>query len=258
MLLVIDVGNTETALGLYFEGGPDSHWRVATRHEETADEKAYQITNLLGLAGHELADVTGVCLASVVPTATTVIIRMCFDYMNLEPLIVNSSLKIGLEINCEQPENVGGDRIANAVAGYAGYGGPLIIVDFGTATTFDVISDSGSYLGGAIAPGLTTGAQALFKNAAMLSGVVLEAPQKVIGINTETGLKSGLIYGTSSMVDGMIAKMRVELKSDAGAVATGGLADLVAPHCLLIDEVEPFLTLKGLKRIWELNSRISP
>ena len=255
--MVIDVGNTETALGLLSEGDADNHWRVATKSEETADEKAYQVANLLGLAGHGLSDVTGVCLASVVPTATTAITRMCSDYMNLEPLIVNNSLKTGLKIKCEQPEKVGGDRIANAVAGYAGYGGPLIIVDFGTATTFDVISSDGSYLGGAIAPGLTTGAQALFKNAAMLSGVVLEAPSKVIGTDTEKSLKSGLMYGTSSMVDGMISKIRMELQAQTGAVATGGLADLVALHCQLIDEVEPFLTLKGLKRIWELNHRKS-
>ena len=253
MLLVIDVGNTEIAIGLYVDEGPGGRWRLATKSSQTADEIACQISNLLDFSGHKISEISGICLASVVPAATMSIIEMAANYIKVEPLVVDSSCNTGLSIDFEQPESVGGDRIANAVGGHAKYGAPLIVVDFGTATTFDVISGQGAYIGGAIAPGLATSAKALFKSAAMLRGVVLENPNRFIGNTTEDSLKSGLIYGAASMVDGMVAGIKKEMQGEVGVVATGGLAGLVAHHCLSIDDIEPFLTLSGLKKSWDLN-----
>jgi len=253
MLLSIDIGNTQTAYGLFFKGDPDGSWRTATRPEQTADELAVQMEGLLAFAGHRLSEVTGVCLASVVPAATAATAQMCSSYMGVAPLIVGSDTKTGLTIEYDPPGAVGADRIANAVGGFSVERRALIIVDFGTATTFDVISAAGAYLGGAIAPGVLTGAKALFRSAARLSGVALEAPENLVGTNTGDSLKSGLIYGTAAMVDGVVAGIKAEQKTEFLVIATGGLVDAVAPHCKSIDKVEPLLTLMGLKKIWDLN-----
>lgn len=253
MLLAIDIGNTQTAYGLFFKGNPDGSWRTATRPERTADDLAVQVEGLLSFAGHRLNEVTGVCLASVVPAAKSATVQMCAEHMGVVPLVVGSDTKTGLTIEYDPPNAVGADRIANAVGGFSAEGRALIIVDFGTATTFDVISEAGVYLGGAIAPGILTGAQALFKSAAKLSGVALETPKGLVGTNSEDSLKSGLIYGTAVMVDGMVAGIKAERKTEFLVIATGGLVDIVAPHCRSIDKVEPLLTLTGLKKIWELN-----
>jgi type III pantothenate kinase len=255
MLLTIDIGNTETVIGLWLGDDLDGHWRVATLPEQTADEKAVQISGLLVFAGHRLSEITGVCLASVVPSATGSWREMLGAYREVELLAVDSRTATGLEIEYDRPDEIGADRLANAVGGFARYGGPLIIVDFGTATTFDVVSGRPAYLGGAISPGVLTGAQALFRSAARLSGVALEAPNRYIGKTTEAGLRSGLIYGCAHMVDGMTAAMRQELGVEGRVIATGGLAEIMAPYCRSIDEVEPLLTVVGLKRIWDFSHR---
>lgn len=254
MLFAVDIGNTQTAYGLFFKGELDGHWRVTTRPEETADEIAIQAEGLLGFAGHRLAEVTAVCVASVVPAATAAFVKMCVDFIGVAPLVVDSYTKTGLKIDYDPPRAVGADRLANAVGGVSLFDGPLLIVDFGTATTFDVLLDGGVYIGGAIAPGLSTAAEALFKSAARLSGVALEAPSSRVGGTTEDSLKSGLVYGTASMVDGMVRSIKAERETDFKVLATGGLVDIVAPHCREIDEVEPLLTLTGLKNIWEMNT----
>jgi type III pantothenate kinase len=251
MLLTIDIGNTETVIGLWLGDDLDGHWRVATLPEQTADEKAVQISGLLAFAGHRLNEVTGVCLASVVPAATGSFREMLGVYREVELLTVDSLTVMGLGIEYDRPEEIGADRLANAVGGFHRYGGPLIIVDFGTATTFDAVSARPAYLGGAIAPGLLTGAQALFRSAARLSGIALDAPSGYIGKTTEAGLKSGLIHGSAKMVDGMAVAMSQELEMECRVIATGGLAEIVAPHCRSINAVEPLLTLVGLKQIWE-------
>jgi type III pantothenate kinase len=253
MLLTIDIGNTETVIGLWLGDDLDGHWRVATLSEQTSDEKAVQISALLSFADHRISEVTGVCLASVVPAAAGAWREMLGAYRAVELLAVDSRTAMGLEIEYDRPDEIGADRLANAVGGFARYGGPLIIVDFGTATTFDAVSARPAYLGGAIAPGVLTGAQALFRSAARLSGVALEAPDGYIGKTSEAGLKSGLIYGCARMVDGMVTEMRQELGMECKVIATGGLTEIVAPHCRSIDEVEPLLTLIGLKRIWDLS-----
>lgn len=254
MLLTIDIGNTQTAYGLFFKGDPDGSWRTATRPEQTADELAVQVTGLLSFAGHRLSEVTGVCLASVVPAATSATVRMASAYIGVAPLIVGSETETGLTIEYDPPGAVGADRIANAVGGFSSDGRALIVVDFGTATTFDIISATGVYLGGVIAPGILTGAQALFRSAARLSGVALEAPETLVGMNTKDSLKSGLIYGAAAMVDGIVAGIKAEQKTDFLVIATGGLVEAVAPYCKSIDKVEPLLTLMGLKKIWDMNS----
>ncbi len=251
--MVIDIGNSQTAYGLFFKGDPDGSWRVATKPERTADELAVQAEGLLALAGHRLSEVTAVCLASVVPAATTATTKMCRDYIGVAPLVVDGGTRTGLTIKYEPASAVGADRLANAAGGREILDGPLIIVDFGTATTFDVLSSEGDYLGGVIAPGLLTGARGLIEAAARLSGVAIEAPHNIVGTNTEDSLRSGLVYGAAAMVDGMVEAIKKEKATNFKVIATGGLVDAVAPHCQTIDKVEPLLTLMGLKKIWELN-----
>lgn len=258
MLLAIDIGNTQTACGLFAKNELCGSWRVATRAEQTADELAVQIEGLLSLAGRRSSEVSGACLASVVPAATSAAVRMCERYMGVLPLVVGESdIETSLTVEYDPPTAVGADRIANAVGGYLIEKTALIIVDFGTATTLDVISAKGVYLGGVIAPGILTGAQALFQSAARLSGVALDAPNLLVGKNTEDSLKSGLVFGAASMVDGLVKGIKAEQKIEFTVIATGGLVDIVAPYSKTIDKVEPLLTLHGLKHIWTLNSRRS-
>lgn len=254
MLLAVDIGNTQTAVGLFEGEQLIGAWRAATISHRTADELTAHISGLLRLGGTGPEDIDRVCLASVVPPAGVAAVRMVEKYMDADLLVVGPELKTDLSIGCDHPETVGADRLANAVAGFAAMGAPMIVVDFGTATTFDVVSSEAAYIGGAIAPGLETGAEALFRRAAGLSGVPLEAPKKFIGRTTGDGLKTGIIFGAAAMVDGIVAGIRSELgRENCPVIGTGGLVDLVGPFCRTIDAVEPHLTLFGLKRIWELN-----
>jgi len=253
MLLVIDVGNTQTVLGLFDERELRVSWRTSTRREATADELAVTISDLFGLAGFTFKDIDSVAISSVVPSSTASLREMSTGVLNIQPLIVGSNTDAGVPILYDDPQEVGADRIANAVAGYELYGGPLIIVDFGTATTFDAISGRGEYLGGAIAPGVEVSSEALFGRAARLSKVDLLHPPSAIGTNTRRSIQAGVMIGTGGLVDRIVERFEFEMGSVDQVVATGGLASLMAPACKRVTVVDTHLTLTGLQRIYERN-----
>lgn len=255
MLLAVDVGNTEIVLGVFRSARLERTWRVSTRPEGTADEFAVLFSNLL--AQHDLAfdsQVTGVAISSVVPPVTQALREMTERYFAYPPVIVGPGTKTGLAILTDNPREVGADRVVNALAAFARHGGPCCIVDFGTATTYDAISERGEYLGGAIAPGLQVSGASLFSSTARLTQVELVAPRTAVGKNTIESLQSGLVFGTASEVDGMVERIRAELGGRCTVIATGGLASVVAPHCSTIDELDPWLTLEGLRLIFERNA----
>jgi type III pantothenate kinase len=254
VLLAVDIGNTQTVLGLFEGEALDGHWRISTNASLTADEILVKVTGLISLSGHEWADVDAVILASVVPRLTDAWAEVTAHACGREALIVGPGLKTGVPIRYDNPHEVGADRIVNAVAAYRTYGGPLVVVDFGTATTLDVVAADGGYLGGAIAPGVETSAEALFSKAARLSKVDLEAPARVIGTNTRESVQAGLVLGEAAMVDGLVRRVWQELGSETAVVATGGLAPRMAPLCETITHVDVDLTLTGLRMIWEINS----
>jgi type III pantothenate kinase len=255
MLLAIDVGNTHTVLGLFEGESVRAHWRVATRKDATPDEVGVLLRELFAGAGFDPAAVTGVIVSSVVPDLNGVLAKAGARYFRRDPLFVEPGVKTGLPILYENPHEVGADRIVNAVAAVARYGTPVIILDFGTATTLDVISAKGEYLGGVIAPGLGISAEALFARAARLSRVPLKRPRRVIGSNTEESVQSGLFHGYASLVEGLVRRVRAELGADARVVATGGLARVFEGEMPFLDAVDPGLTLEGLRLIWEKNRR---
>lgn len=251
--MTIDIGNTNISLGVY-EGeelGPS--WRVSTDHQRMPDEYGLQLDGLLEHGALQAGDISGVCLASVVPQLTGVFIQACREYLDLEPLVVDAGVKTGVRILYETPKSVGADRIVDAAAVQHLYGGPACVVDFGTGTTFDAISAEGDYLGGAIAPGIGIAADALFQRAAKLPKVELTRPPSVIGKNTPHAMQSGLIFGYVGLVEGMVARFKDELGSETKVIATGGLTDIIARETEVIDIVAPWLTLDGLRIIWEMN-----
>ncbi len=253
MLLAIDIGNTNRTLGLYEGEKLNPHWRLATDHERMPDEYGLQILGLLSHANRTARDLTGVCLASVVPQLTGRVVQACREYLGQEPLVVDTGVKTGIRIRYEDPKAVGADRVADAVATLRLYGGPACIVDFGTATTFNAVTKDGEYLGGAITAGITLAADALFTHAAKLQRIDLQRPPSVIGRNTIHAMQSGLLFGYVSMTEGMVTRFRAELGPDMKVVATGGLAEIVARETKVIDVLAPWLTLEGLRFIWELN-----
>jgi type III pantothenate kinase len=253
MLLAIDVGNTNLTLGLYDGETLGPRWRLATDHARMPDEYGLQVLGLLAHAGRTSRDLTGICLASVVPQLTQRVALACREYLGQEPLIVDAGVKTGIRIRYEDPKAVGADRVADAVATLRLYGGPACIVDFGTATTFNALTSDGEYLGGAITAGINLAADALFTHAAKLQRIDLQRPPSVIGRNTVHAMQSGLLFGFVSMTEGMVARFRSELGSDMKVVATGGQADIVARETKVIDILAPWLTLDGLRIIWELN-----
>ncbi len=254
MILAVDVGNTQTVLGLFEGGHLDGHWRVSTDAALTADELRVKIGGLLAAEGRSWADIERAIVASVVPSLTTAYEEMAARATGVAPLVVGPGVKTGMDIRYENPHEVGADRIVNGVAAFRLYGGPVVVVDFGTATTIDVIAEDGGYLGGAIAPGVETSADALFSRAARLSKVDLEPPDHVIGTNTRASVQAGLLLGEAAMVDGLVRRVWGELGTRTKVVATGGLAEKMAPLCETIDAVDPDLTLKGLGLIYELNA----
>ncbi len=251
MLLAIDVGNTHTVLGIYDGEELKEYFRVASNHDLTVDECGILIRQLF----REHDQIKDVIICSVVPPLTPVYEEMSKKFLDADPVMVSSDLPLGIEILYDDPKSVGADRIANAVAAYEIYGGPAIVVDFGTATTFDVISENGEYLGGAIAPGIETSSINLFQRASQLFKVSLEEPQKAIGRNTEQSLRSGIILGTVGQVDGIVGRIKRELSEHSQSqrqpkvIATGGLANLIAGESRTIQQVNPSLTLDGLRRI---------
>ncbi len=253
MLLAIDVGNTNITLGLY-EGvhlGP--RWRLATDHERMPDEFGLQFVGLISHVGYQPKDISGACLASVVPPLTGKIVEACRRYLGVDPLVVDAGVKTGVRVRYEDPRAVGADRIVDAAAVKELYGCPACVVDFGTATTFDAISAEGDYLGGAISPGIGIAAEALFHRTAKLPRVDLQRPPNVIGRNTVHAMQSGLLFGYVALVEGMVARFRGELGPQMRVIATGGLAEVVAQETEVIEIIAPWLTLDGLRIIWDLN-----
>lgn len=253
MLLTIDVGNTNLTLGLYEGKTLGRHWRLATDHARMPDEYGLQFLGLLENAGCSRKDLTGISLASVVPQLTMRVVQACREYLMQEPLVIDTGIKTGIKIRYEDPRAVGADRICDAVAVMHQYGGPACVVDFGTATTFNAITKDGEYLGGAITAGINLAAEALFTRAAKLPRIDLQRPPSVIGRNTVHAMQSGLLFGYVSMVEGMVTRFRAELGDDMKVIATGGLAEVVARETDVIQHIAPWLTLEGLRLIWELN-----
>jgi type III pantothenate kinase len=249
VLLAVDVGNTQTALGLYRDDELGEHWRLATEAQRTGDELGVLLAGML-----DLDAIDGICLASTVPTLVREWERLAARWTHASLLIVGPGVKTGIPIRYDDPREVGPDRIANAVAAKERYGAPVIVVDFGTSTNFDVVSPAGEYVGGVLAPGIEISMDALFARAARLVKVDYVEPPSVIGKTTVGGLQSGLVYGFAGQVDGIVSAIRGELESpNTPVVATGGLAELIAPHSKTVAAVDPFLTLDGLRLVWELN-----
>ena len=253
MLLTIDVGNTNITLGVYEDETLGARWRLATTHERMPDEYGMDFHAMLLHAGIKPEDLTGICMASVVPPLTGKIEEACREYLQHEPLVVDAGVKTGVKVRYEDPKGVGADRIVDAAAVQRLYGGPACVVDFGTGTTFDAISAEGDYLGGAIAPGIGIAAEALFSRAAKLSRVDLQRPPSVIGTNTTYALQSGLLFGYVGLVEGMLTRFREELGPDMKVIATGGLAEIIARETDSLEIIAPWLTLEGLRIVWGLN-----
>jgi type III pantothenate kinase len=253
MILAVDVGNTQTVVGLFDGERLVGHWRVSSDASLTADEVMIKVDALLGVPGHAWSVVERAVIASVVPKLTDSWSEAARKATGREPMIVGPGLKTGLPIRTDNPHEVGADRIANGVAALAVHSGPVLVVDFGTATTIDVIDASGAYLGGVIAPGVETSAEALFTKAARLSDVDLVDPGTVIGRNTRQSVQAGLLLGQAAMVDGLVRRTWTELGSETPVIATGGLAQRMSVLCETITEVDTDLTLKGLLIVWELN-----
>jgi type III pantothenate kinase len=281
MLLALDVGNTNTVLGLYrvdeepaaapparaaddpTAGAGESrvrtepklvaHWRVTTHRTQTADEYGVLFVNLFNMNGISVSQVKHIIISSVVPPVESTLRRVCEKYFHLQPLFVEPGIKTGMPVLVDNPTELGADRLVNAIAAYERYGGPCIVVDFGTATTFDVISAKGEYLGGAIAPGLGISADALFARAARLGRVDIRRPAKVIGTNTVTHLQSGLYFGYIGLVDGIIERMSTELGAQPKVIATGGLARQISGDSRFIAQIDDMLTLEGLRILFERN-----
>ncbi len=253
-LFCIDIGNTNVVMGLYEAESLVSHWRIATEHQRMADEYAMLILDLFERSGQDAANVEGVIVASVVPPLTGVFEKLAGRYFGQAPRIIGAGIRTGVRILYDNPHEVGADRIVNAVAAFQRYGGPACVVDFGTATTFDAISAEGDYLGGAIAPGIGIAAEALFQRTAKLPRVDLVRPPTVVGKNTVQSMQSGLLFGYVGLVEGIVTRFRNELGQAMKVIATGGLAALIAAETSVVDAVDPWLTLEGLRLIWEMNS----
>jgi type III pantothenate kinase len=253
MLLAIDVGNTGMGFGLFDGQDLRVTWRMATSISRTSDEYSSLLYSLLMQDGLKTADITDVCICSVVPPIVSVLEDMFKRYYHVKPLVVGAGTKTGVQIHMDNPREVGPDRIVHSAAAFHLYGGPLIIVDMGTATTFDTISKNGAYTGGAISPGIQTGAEALFARTAMLPRVNLGRPQKTIGTNTITAMQSGIVFGYVSLIEGMISRIQKELPEKAKVVLTGGFTDIIANQTEMIDEVNPNLIFIGLKLVYGMN-----
>ena len=253
MLLAIDVGNTQTVIGLFDGATLVHHWRISTNDERTSDEMALLVAELLRLRDIEFhPERLGIAISSVVPRNTAALRQMADEWFGVKAVVLEPGTRMGMPILYDNPKEVGADRIANAVGAFDLYGGPCVVVDFGTATTLDAISAKGEYLGGAIIPGIEISLDALFSRAAALRRFELIEPRNVIGKNTVESMQSGAIYGFAAQVDGVCERMKVEL-GDPTVVATGGLAGLIAPLSTTIQHHEPWLTLMGLRIVWQRN-----
>lgn len=251
MLLTIDIGNTNVVIGIYDQERLVAHWRMSSLYARTGDECWILLSSLFYSHSIAIEAIKGGVISSVVPNLTPSFQQILEDYFHVDPVIVNSDLKLDLKILYENPSAVGADRICNAVAGFQKFGGPLVILDFGTATTFDVVTKDNEYMGGIIAPGIEMSASVLHQRAARLPKVGLKFPTSVVGRTTESSIQSGLMYGTVELINGLISRIETELGTPFETVATGGLASVVAPYTDKIKTIEPFLTLDGLRLIYE-------
>lgn len=253
MILVIDVGNTNIVLGLYRGKELLHHYRISTDRTATTDEYGMKVYSLFQHAGVRVEEIDGVIISSVVPPLMHTLEKLCDKYIKRTPLVVGPGLKTGLNIRYENPREVGADRIVNSVAGIELYGAPLIIVDFGTATTLDYIDEEARYLGGAIAPGIGISTEALYEHAAKLPRIELARPKSTVGRNPVTSMQAGIVFGFAGQVDGIVERIREEFGTDPQVVATGGLAGMIASESRTIEVVNPLLTLEGLRLIYERN-----
>lgn len=253
MILAIDIGNTNIVFGVFDDKSLVADWRLATDRNRTADEYGVLLIELFNLSGINLKAIHAVVISSVVPPVNGLMESMVKKFFKLNPILIGPGIKTGISIKADNPREVGADRIVNAVAAYSLYGGPLIIVDFGTATTFCCVTARGEYLGGAIAPGIGISTEALFTRAAKLPRVELTRPSSVIGKNTVHAMQSGIIFGFAGQVEVLVKRMKQEMGDDTRVIATGGLAEVIARETTVIDEINPSLTLMGLRIIYERN-----
>jgi type III pantothenate kinase len=253
MLLAIDIGNTDTTFGVFDGEELRATWHIATDIHRMADEYAALLLNLMRQQGLDIPDIKAIALCSVVPPLISTFDELFQRYFHITPLVVGAGVKTGVRIRMDNPREVGADRIVNAAAAHHLYGGPVIVTDLGTATTFDTVSKEGDYLGGAIAPGIMTAAEALFTRTSMLSRVELACPKRAIGTNTIAAMQSGIIFGYVGLIEGIVARIQKELEEKAKVVATGGYASHIAKETAIFDEVNPALTLIGLRLIYQMN-----
>jgi len=253
MLLTVDVGNTQVALGMFDHDELVGHWRLSTNPDATFDEARWQLVGILGADGFTQSDVRGVAISSVVPAMTAALRHVAPHLASGPVIVVEPGVKTGMSIEIDNPREVGADRIVNALAARERYGVPVVVVDFGTSTNFDVVGVEGAYLGGAIAPGLEIATDALISGTAALRKVEFAAPRSVIGKGTVEAIQSGSLYGHAGLVDGIVERIAAEFDQPVTRVATGGLASTIVPHCSSVETVDPYLTLEGLRTIFELN-----
>lgn len=255
MLLVIDIGNSNIVMGTYEGKNLMKHWRISTDHQKTGDEYGMLINDLFRYQGVSINDVHDIIISSVVPPLVVPFQKMCERYFKVKPLLVGPGIRTGIKINYENPRAIGADRIVNAVGAFEHYGGPLIVIDIGTATTIDVVAENGDFLGGVIAPGLMSAADSLFTSTAKLPRIELVPPKSIICHNTVTGMQAGIIYGYVGQIDEIVRRIRAEMGEGwhAKVIATGGLAKMIHKESATIDKIDHFLTLSGLRVLYERN-----